>query len=106
MDTDYWLKKLSLDTSFELAAQNLKKAIDIYTTDIKAFYGLKEKPELFFLICKMVYGIEKNSEKLAKWRKCVPLIDPKYFFDSILFVPELEKVRFDAFKVVHHDLYE
>lgn len=104
-DMAYWFNTLSPKQNLgkvkydEILFKKLKRCINIFTTDIKAFNELKQYPKLFYNLCFMVYDIEKNQ--LEEWRSYIKDYDPRYFFDSILFVPELEKVRFDAFKVVY-----
>ncbi len=109
LDMDYWLNTLSPKRNLnkvkydETLFKNLKRGINLFTTDIKAFNELKQCPKLFYRLCFMVYDIEKNQ--LDGWRSYIKDYDPRYFFDSILFVPELEKVRFDAFKAVYSEYY-
>ena len=106
---DYWLNVLSPKQNSdkvkydETLIKNFKRCINLFTTDIKAFNELKRYPKLFYKLCFMVYDIEKNH--LEGWRSHIKDYDPRYFFDSILFVPELEKVRFDAFKAVYREYY-
>ncbi len=109
LDMAYWLNTLNPNQNSdkvkydETLFKNLKRSIECFTTNIKAFNELKQYPKLFYRLCFMVYDIEKNH--LEGWRSHIKAYDPRYFFDSILFVPELEKVRFDAFKRVYSEYY-
>lgn len=98
--TMQWLTLLEITTD---RLQNLKLAIEHFTGSVKAFDSLTKSPKLFYRLCFLVYNTEKNHLRL--WRSIQKDYDPQYFFNSIGFVPELEKVKFDAFKVVYKELY-
>lgn len=81
---------------------NLREAIDFFTGS-DTYHLLIKSPALFFRICILVFKALRDNLKFGSkslWNKLVKDISPRYFFDSMPFVLELEELRFQAYRSV------